>query len=211
MKCGRLIIELVAGSRVTGIEKKSDGFHLAFTSDKDALDNCVTNLRAIVERCRHLEDAVVWAIELEPGPLFTVRDWATLKALCDKLANDPILNTNVGVNLDISHWRMGQSGSPRKDALTAAMVRDSSVFRQIVHAHISGHDRKAHFGDLPLDIEHAEREYFPWLALLRHRAAFKDRNLPFSGYVSLELEACSDPAMARATMRNLALVVARER
>lgn len=211
----RIVVEIVAGSRVIGIEtgEYQDEYFASFTSEKDSMKFFLHNLSKVVTNCRDVQNSIIWAIELEPGPLFTIRDWNSLCQLCEAIEHAPDLRDCVGVNLDIAHWRMAPRPSTMSGLrhITPDDVRNSVVFRRIVHAHISGHDEKAHFGDVGLTDLNIDADFLPWLALLRRRAVLRDRSLLYSGFVSLEMEACKAGASARNSMTNLAIMTARSR
>ncbi|MEQ8785369.1 MAG: hypothetical protein RIC55_03685 [Pirellulaceae bacterium] len=207
----RMIIELVAGSRVAGLKAVAEReFKASFLSQTDSVAHFVQNLEIIVEATKDLP--VTWAVELEPGPLFTIRDWQSVCDLCARLDQSCLLSPSVGLNLDISHWRMAVAHR-RQEAvqrISPRLVRETpSVFRRIVHAHISGHHERAHFGDIPLDVLNTSDEFRPWISLLRERAACTDVHPAFSGYVSLEFEAAKNEVVAIAAMREFAMMLAR--
>lgn len=207
----KMIVELVAGSRVAGLSATSNReFKASFLSQADSATHFLGNLESIVRATRDLP--VTWAVELEPGPLFTIRDWRSVCDLCHRLDQSDVLSPAVGVNLDISHWRMAVAHSHEGavERISPRLVRESpTVFRRIVHAHISGHHDRAHFGDIPLDVLNTTDEFRPWISLLRERAACTDVRPAFSGYVSLEFEAAKDEVVAIAAMRDFAMMLAR--
>lgn len=212
-------IELVAGSRVTGMWPAHDttqplrrvgkgSFEVSRTfvanilSEQEAITNIVANLESVVaasEDCsKATEDAdrIIWAIELEPGPLFALCNGEMLKALCSSIDQSARLNRRVGLNLDVSHFRI--SCSQCKGTGTApdlALIRgNSSIFDRIAHAHIAGHHPGGHFGDLPLRFLNRPADFDEWIALLAYRHSSNGGSLRFSGHVSLELEALRDLA-----------------
>ncbi|QDV71865.1 apurinic/apyrimidinic endonuclease family protein [Botrimarina mediterranea] len=206
------IVELVAGSRVTSLFKSNgstDHYSMSYEAEEVALDNFVENLRRSIGDLESSVSGVAWAVELEPGPLFTVNGIEALEAFCARLDIDPVLNERVGVNLDVSHLRMTcvQGSGGADERVSAARVRDSPIFRRIVHAHISGHSQKAHFGDRALSLKGSRATYGPWIALLAQRAGMRDGPIPFSGYVSLELEATRDAVYATVATRDAAVIL----
>ncbi|TWU00474.1 hypothetical protein Pla108_14250 [Botrimarina colliarenosi] len=206
------VVELVAGSRVTSLFKSNgaaDRYSMSYENEEVALDNFVENLRLTIGELRASISGVAWAVELEPGPLFTINGIESLEAFCARLDNDPLLNDRVGVNLDISHLRMTcvQGVAGIDERVSAARVRDSPIFRRIVHAHISGHCQKAHFGDRALSLKDSRATYGPWIALLAQRAGIRNAPIPFSGYVSLELEATRDAVYATVATRDAAVIL----
>lgn len=206
------IVELVAGSRVTHLFKSdgaNDRYSMSYQTEELALDNFTNNLKLAIDELGNQITGVTWAVELEPGPLFTINSIETLEALCSRLDNEPLLNSRVGVNLDVSHLRMScvQGADAIEERISAARVRDSRIFKRIVHAHISGHSKKAHFGDRALLLSDARAIYAPWIALLAERAGVKNAPLPFSGYVSLEMEATRDSVYATVATRDAAIIM----
>ncbi|HYE18571.1 MAG TPA: hypothetical protein VEA69_09010 [Tepidisphaeraceae bacterium] len=183
-----------------------------------AVDALVDGLAHVV-RAAHLtpDDGVVLALEMEPGGNFNLRDIETLEYFCAKIAADPVLAPVCGVNLDVSHWALCGVDP------VSFPTRYKSVFERVVHAHVSdvgqahfgdapvgdvglgdgAHARAAIPGDRPREMGTLDwfkacvHAYRPWLELLlrvgaaaRHRPATLPR---YSGYVSVELEACRSP------------------
>jgi len=106
----------------------------------------------------------------------------------------------VGVNLDIAHWRLARD-------ITPELVWDTPVVRnRIVHAHIAGHHRCSHLGDLPLRDLNQPEDFRPWLDLVDRIASdWRDPLLPqFSGYVSLEMEAAKARGLVSDSTQDLA-------
>ncbi len=60
---------------------------------------------------------------------------------------------------------------------------------RIFHSHVSGHSRRAHFGDISLAMlsDDGRSDYIQWLSKIGQLADDVDNK--FSGYVSLEFEA----------------------
>ena len=145
--------------------------------------------------------------ELEPGPLYVLNDLNAIRLMQPQLEKHG-LHELVGWNLDIAHWAL--AGIKLRDI-------DYDVFSRIVHAHISDH-AYGHLGDLPvgragLGICGTGRQnvagFAPWLHLLRCCASRPpNTGLPFSGYVSVELEACPDPALARSSVKKVGALLA---
>jgi len=184
-------VELVAGSRIGGIWPAQRGRYMATKMD---LDRSFHRMLSILGRAMsrhseiHADIPLALAIELEPGPMYLLRDWESLVQLCREIGKDPLLSKFVGVNLDIAHWRLAHDIVPER-VWDTPEVRD-----RIVHSHVAGHHCCSHLGDLPLgDLNRAE-EFRPWIDLLQRIAAdWRSPELPrFSGYISLELEAAKD-------------------
>lgn len=148
-------------------------------------------------------------MELEPGPLFVVRDWPTLREFCKDLASKRC-SPCVGLNLDIAHWRLASRQAPKpEDEITPEKVAaDPLVFRRVAHAHVAGHHPSGHFGDIPLEaLNDPERDFGPWIRLLVSRAGLSDQEsgeLKFSGYLSIELEATKHSDLLTRSVETLA-------
>ena len=207
----RIVIEIVGGSRVQGLSAESDtSYKASFFSEKSCTSNLLENLRLLVHSVG--SEQVIWAIELEPGPLFTIRDWASISTFCEQIEKDAVLAGHTGINLDISHWRICSTHSTDGSLarICPRQIRDSpSVFGRIVHAHISGHHDRAHFGDIPIGVLNTPDEFAPWLDLLRERAACTQTTLPFSGYVSFEFEAAKDELICASALQDFAMLLGR--
>lgn len=205
-------IELVAGSRVAGVwlarlsrppvpaeldyfSGENDGSYSDETlarpgavanllRDSEAQDRVVQALAEVAKDLgmRMIANGVAFAIELEPGPLYTVHDLGTATALCDRLDQNPLLSKIVGFNLDIAHWRLphpdvvGRTQDPRAlisiveaNGSRAFVLRPQAkrVLRRVVHAHVSGHHPKGHFGDTEINAMDDTQSYGDWLELLR--------------------------------------------
>lgn len=142
------------------------------------------------------------AFELEPGPLYLLDGPASIVRFCQLIENheDPLIKKHVGFNLDVAHWWLKEI-EPRfleepfqylKDTATNIdpMIFDNpepNLKSRIFHSHISGHSRRAHFGDISISLmsEEDKVKYVYWLAALSKL----QRDSGFSGYVSLEFEA----------------------
>ena len=165
--------------------------------DGAAHQRVLANLREVIAGLSDQERRVTWALELEPGPIFALRDWATLHALCTAIEADEMLSPYVGVNLDIAHWRMAR-GKTVSGRITPELVRSSdAVLGRMAHAHIAGHHDCTHLGDLTLDVLNDPlRDFGPWLDLLQDLPSLGNRL--FSGHVSVELEAAKCNRMTNA-------------
>lgn len=192
------VIEMVAGSRISGIYRAEplpagDGKEFAYLSrrmpDRDARERMITNLKLalrgdLVSRLR--EHRISLALEVEPGPLFALRDWTTLQNVALRLSTDPVLAPVVGFNLDIAHWRIGRGNGMLELLRNCDLVRS-----RITHAHCAGHHPSAHLGDSHLKyLNNPDIELMPWIRMLRLIQEERGSDLPsFSGYVSHEFEA----------------------
>jgi len=192
------IVELVAGSRIQGIcaqqvKGAPDINYYACLLDEDtAWSRLLGNLEAAVQYIPRKEKRIALALELEPGLYFLLRDAVTVDRLARKLTESPALRSRVGLNLDVAHWRIA--------GIDPATVRQNPAVRgRIVHAHISGHHRCAHFGDIPLFELNQPGDFAPWLDLLDDLvgASEGEGSLKFSSFVSVEYEAAKDPGLVR--------------
>ena len=149
--------------------------------------NLMENLQKTFES---LDDSVarnsVISLELEHGPFFTLQDFDGLKKLVD-LIDAFGLSGAVGLYLDIAHWRMARIRPEQ-------IINCERVFENICHSHIAGHCERAHSGDLPpfglTPDSHEREQIIPWLKLLEQRAG-EQTAIPYSGFVSLEMEAAN--------------------
>lgn len=119
------------------------------------------------------------ALELEPGPLYLLRDRDTLLAFRQAIEDlgEPIVDACVGYNLDVAHWWLAQR-------INAAWLRSNPrIAERVFHAHISGHSPRGHFGDISLARLHPEMisPFKEWLSEIAC--------LPNVHTVSLEMEA----------------------
>jgi len=199
-------IELVTGSRIGGIWPWRSDRYVATRMDADeACRRMLSILTRVVSRftLRRDQDPVFLALELEPGPMYLLRDWRSLVELCREIGKDPMLSRFVGVNLDIAHWRLARDIAP-------AQVWDTlEVRNRIVHAHFAGHHRCSHLGDIPPNDLNRPEDFRPWIDLLRQIAAdWRAPDLPqFSGFVSLELEAAKDRNLVTESVEKLVSLI----
>ena len=145
------------------------------------------------------------AFELEPGPLYLLDGPISVVRFCHLIDRhaDPAIRKHIGFNLDVAHWWLKNIKPSFLDQplkyLEAEIpsAKDDPIFKKdpprirerIFHSHISGHSRRAHFGDISLTMlsESDRQSYIEWLSALD--ALSKDEGSEFSGYVSLEFEA----------------------
>ena len=149
------------------------------------------------------------ALELEPGPLFTVGGWDALLELCCRLddsSTHPAVRRRVGVNLDIPHWAFLSHITLER----LASRESGAVRRRIVHAHISDHDH-GHFCDNEVPTFHSLDEFSEWIRFLAQLSGEPrvGDSLRFSGFVSCEMEACRDVGVVRRTCQHVAELCAR--
>jgi hypothetical protein len=204
------VIEAVAGSLMDGVwpakELGSASLDLTFganvLSPIAGIGRLVDRLRPVAkesQRCfAQKQDApkiqrpIGVALELEPGPLFVLGDLEKVDFLCKSLDADRELSPIVGLNLDVPHW--GLLARISVDEIRAR----PAVFNRIIHAHISDHGC-GHFGDNPPNAIHGKEFFDPWIHLLTERCSQSARlsSPAFSGYVSLELEACKHRSVVK--------------
>jgi sugar phosphate isomerase/epimerase len=183
------VVEVVCGSRFSGIfpaidqECAGDEEEVvvaAVMGRKTALSNLMRNCKIICDQIAGLPLSVRIALELEPGPIFTMNDENSIGHVLRHLRQGDQLK-RVGFNLDIAHWRMAGFGKPQ---LALAGMSD-----RIWHAHLSGHHPHAHFGDLaPLSIN-VIADYREWIDFL---AELPQGDEKYSGVVALEIEAIAN-------------------
>jgi hypothetical protein len=78
---------------------------------------------------------------------------------------------------------------------------NADVASRVFHAHISGHSRKGHFGDISLcsiDGE-AQKKFKEWLTFLNDFAVAPD----FGGFISVEYEAAREERIVIESVREL--------
>ncbi len=198
-------IELVSGSRIQGIwanlpSKRANNvrpnvFNMVFSVDVldegTARTRLLDNLKAAVKGLEE-QHKIYLALELEPGQYFNLRDWDSAVLIGEALQRDSQLRSRVGFNLDIGHWCVADI---ERDFLEYNKWEPNHPVRsRILHAHASAIHHCSHFGDIPLaDVPpREEHELREWLKLIRQIAARRgtsEGDPPFSGHVSLELEA----------------------
>jgi len=194
-------IELVGGSLIYRITRGSDESGVIYTA------RCLDPVEAIQQLIRSLREVsplaqaagIQLALEYEPGPLYVLGVQKRIEDFCKGVdeSGDPILQSVVGLNLDIAHWGfLSKFGSKQE-----ACIRN-----KVIHAHVSSHGR-GHFGDAPVELTGADclqllTDFHPWFWLLKGLNG-DPSHLRFSGFVSLELEACKTPTMVEESLRNL--------
>jgi len=192
-------IEIVAGSCMSGIwpardQKNPSDSEFAFVANRLPADKAIEHLldRLLPLAKPALDAGVTLALELEPGPLYILRDWEAICKVCDILDNDAEryrkyrpLRPVLGLNLDVAHWGILKKISP------TTVLGHASVRKRIVHAHVADH-AAGHFGDVALLQQNDEQFFRDWLSAIETIAAdTRPAAAPrFSNYVSLELESC---------------------
>lgn len=195
----RTIVQLVAGSVIDQFrvvkEKRTTRFHVG-AGDSDSLIGLVLMrlnecLSAAQAKGSVDLNRIRIALELEPGPLFLLRDKKTLEKFTHEIENSKseIIKKCIGFNLDIAHWWLSRD-------LKSANVLSEQVRSRIFGAHIAGHSPRGHFGDLGLaklvaraaidPIAKSQLDaYMGWLAALADEKLTPNS----STHVSIELEA----------------------
>lgn len=201
-------VELVSGSRlgclrVRRVEEKQV-FHAPLSDEKEVMDRLLATLEAgLLNSCSDLE-GTAFAVELEPGPLFVLRDQSSLLRFSENVSQNETCSKYVGINVDIAHFKLAR--------IAPEWVDSQPVIRnRIVHAHCSGHHRCGHLGDIHLLELNEDREYLGWLQLLERIALDprSDQFPKFSSYVSVEFEAARSGDRVRSSVLALADVLTR--
>lgn len=136
-----------------------------------------------------------WAIalELEPGPTYLLNDDDALGDVSSRLRNEAtplVVRNHVGLNVDFAHYRVAN--------ITANRVNDIKPL--IVHAHICDnpgmHTRDLPVGDwMSLD-DTSSIEYEMMRSVIEEYetpSSGRNKQLPSSGCIALELEGCGRP------------------
>jgi hypothetical protein len=175
------------------------------------------------------EGRFVLSFELEPGGNFVLGDNTSLEQMFTMVTEDDPFSQFLGINLDISHWTLvGIEPRMLIDPRRRDKKRARAILGRISHAHISD-VALAHFGDAPLGelsgyyrasldgsrngpwgtldvFTQCYSRYKPWFDLIAHARALKskdDRLPPYSGYISIELEAARSPRQAFLSLERL--------
>ena len=201
----RFVCEFVAGSRVDAVWRRKsssgrDAFCATVLEDDVALDRVFGALNSVI---RSTSQDVIYAVELEPGLLNLVNNLPSLVNFCNRIEKYGMAH-RIGVNLDMSHFSLA-GVSPE------AVKKTATVYDKIVHSHASGHWNKAHASDLA--IPNTDRnDMCAWLHLIRSLPKStqpgRSRKIPFSGIVTVELEACRDLTDVELSVRNLRKLLA---
>ena len=205
--CRLQTVELVTGSKITGVyQKRIKGSRYPELIAKTArnrdvrrrvLENIEEGLLDQNLRKELKKYGISFLLELEPGPLFALRDRSTLEAFCKAIDTKDVFRPDredgisLGVNLDVSHFIMANI-SPEW------LYNSKNIFNRIGHVHMSGHDQRGHFGDRKLT-EEDRTKLEPWMDLVCALFAREKPKIPYSGNVSIEFEAARDPKEVKAT------------
>ena len=206
-------IELVGGSRLQGIWNAltdEDVSTLAVNrlDTATALSELLEKLRPVAA-CANETEGIQLALEMEPGPLFTLDPFGGVAAstpsllfdLCNLIdtSKDANLKQVLGVNLDIAHWAF-LSGIKLE---WLNLPENRVVSERIVHAHISDHS-KGHFCDNAVGVCHPSKEFRPWLEFLSKLSKeSRDGRPRYSGFVSCEMEACKCAGFVKQSEKNV--------
>ncbi len=181
------VVEMVAGSRIRGIELAAAQFQAQVTVQNPGQDDLVENLQAVLDwQPANDENAlniksVYLAVEAEPGPIFLLNDAGAIRSFAERVSRNDTLRNRVGFNLDISHWRM--------EDVPVNLLAHPKVRPLVLHAHISGHHRRAHLGDTNPQWINGADEFEPWITALQSLPVVSNGEFGFRGIVSLEYEA----------------------
>lgn len=199
-------IELVAGNRLSRIWRAdtTDGEEAFAVNRLDPANVIPTLLERLkpVAACANREPRVQLALEMEPGPLFTLGDNNSLIKLCSLLNDkktDPNIRQVVGVNLNIGHCFLTEIDPEWLEKSENQVVR-----QRIIHAHICDHG-KGHFCDNVIGNFHSLEEFGRWTDFLAD-LSMKTRpsECPhYSGFISCEMEACENASFVRACIKKL--------
>ena len=196
-----MVLQLVSGSAIRSVDFKA-GAKIKFrvnTIDQDvAYQHTLDRLAFCFDQVApaNLKRLRI-AMELEPGPLFLLRDRETLTDFCDAVDDHPsqAVRERVGLNLDIAHWCLAD--------ITTEWIQDKPTIKsKIFHSHISGHSRRGHFGDFSLEQldDELKKDYKQWLRFL---AKDLDALKGFSGTTSVEYEVSKNTDMVSESVEEL--------
>jgi sugar phosphate isomerase/epimerase len=193
-------VEFVGGSCLDGVWRLINGANkISYIVNRlpreKAIARLLTRLEPIAEFAA--EHSITLALELEPGPLFTVGDWESLVMFCEAVENKSgVLHDFVGINLDIAHWAILSGITPRM------VYRTPQVLNRIVHSHICDHSI-GHLSDAIPSMFHAASDFIPWLELLTTLEKRGGTRPKFSGFISCELEAAHSIDHVALSTRNV--------
>lgn len=186
------LVEIVGGSRIHGLypalhkwgegkDERTEKINVTgLIGWKRAIRNLVRNLLLVRNSLNAKSKPLPRiALELEPGPIFTINGKESLLRLVKLLDKLGESCNSIGLNVDISHYRLAGIDPDFVES-------NEAIIKRVWHAHLAGHHRSAHFGDIsPLTLNSIE-DFKPWLRLL---TKISRTNLQFSRTIALELEA----------------------
>jgi len=183
-------VVVTAGSTIDQVlwhpgEEHKPQFILRNRSRREMLQLFIDRITPVAEECYADRDFITLAVELDPGPLFSIGGWDSLSDFCHDLdtSTSSSIRRCVGVNLDIAHW--GFLGGIDPDRVLSS----PHVLNRICHGHISDHS-VGHISDLVPGTFHEVDEFRKWLNVLKKRT--DGGGVPYSNYVGLELECIQD-------------------
>ena len=167
----------------------SGDLNYRFCSDEQAMLWMIDNLRIAIDGVLINQlrvNGTMFAIELEPGAIFSIRDWNTIRTFRCLLDQDQMLSPLIGLNLDIAHFILAGI-QPEQ------LLEDTSVFSRICHAHIANVHSSGHFADMPLQTTDVLplTKWRDVISCLQHCRS--SPGIPFSGYVSVKIKATNNP------------------
>jgi hypothetical protein len=203
-------LEIVCGSRAQGVSRttneEGEYFLVSVCPEKMATDILLKRLVPVAQLASE-HPIVQLALEFEPGPLFTLGSKETLSSLCRLVRQHKTeaIRQVVGVNLDIPHWTfLGQI-----DWKWMNEQADDHLLHSIIHAHVSDHS-KGHFCDNIIATfteqnGHALQSFRKWIAFLKRLMKIQRPSVcpSFSGFISCEMEACSDSDYVETSFKRL--------
>ncbi|WP_298867367.1 hypothetical protein, partial [uncultured Gimesia sp.] len=140
------------------------------------------------------QDVVPYSLELEPGSLFLANSAQSLTHIAKLLKKSK--HKHIGFNLDLSHFCLAGILKRNKHdgsfQLSSEITNSNAfdIFRtRIVHAHISDSSDKGHLGDLPFESIHDANYFEQQIQFLSNLISKENHSIPFSNYLSMELEA----------------------
>jgi hypothetical protein len=86
------------------------------------------------------ESGIRLLLELEPGLFFTLNGLSSLRLLASAIAKEPGLGKVLYFNLDVSHFLQA-------NIYPHDLLKNPQILNRISHVHVSGCDRRGHFGD----------------------------------------------------------------
>ena len=192
------VVQMVVGSQVNGIwpaVHNTRGSTLYVANRLPFVETIEYLLKAGI--LRRLADCasevnVNLALELEPGPLYNLRDILSIRKINEKLRRCRRVYDRVGFNLDVAHFIL--AGIAPEDL--------RSIRRHIFHAHISHHS-SAHWCDLGLQgaDKAALKKLRAWIDFLGR--LHNDPACRYDGVLTLELEACANARTVQESFQKL--------
>jgi sugar phosphate isomerase/epimerase len=182
--CGHAVtyLELVGGSilgPVAGFDHAERTMSLQISSVTEILNNLRTSIVSVENAIDTLVSKTValprlkLLLEVEPGLEFVLNHPAVLEVLLDQMSN------NIGLNIDIPHYRLAMKDCGTNPGETLRMIRKFKD--RIGNVHLSRHS-KSHFCDLCFDDKHVDA-----IDRLLIDAIFFEQ--PESPFVTVEFEA----------------------